>query len=75
VCRRRRGLAGDWATGAPAGSICGDTDRPAGDWAEAVGEVLVPRTGMWCSHLGGLPSPAQLAVVRSILSRHGVAVP
>lgn len=67
-----RGLGGGWGSDCPAGSICGDTDRPAGDWAEAVGELLVPGTDLWSSQLGGPPSPAQLELVRAILGSHGV---
>ena len=69
-----RGLQGDWGSWCPRGAVCGDTDRPAGDWAEAVGEVLVPGTGMWCSELGAEPTPEQLGLVRSILASRGVAV-
>lgn len=68
-----RGFGGDWGHFCPYGTICGDTDRPAGDWAEAVGELLVPGTDMWCSQLGAPPTVEQLALVRDILAAHGVA--
>jgi len=70
----QRGLPSGWGSWCPAGTTCGDEDRPAGDWAEAVGELLVPGTGMWDGNLAGPPSPADLDVLRSILSAHGAPV-
>lgn len=69
-----RGLRGGWGNECPAGQICADMDRPAGDWAEAVGELLVPGTDLWDSNLGGLPDDDQLALVASILAGHGIIV-
>lgn len=68
-----RDITSLWEGDCPLGLVCGDTDRPAGDWAEAVGELLVPGTGLWDSALGGAPSAGQLDVVREILRTHGLA--
>jgi hypothetical protein len=70
----QRGLTGDWGNTCPSGQLCDDLARPAGDWAEAVGEVLVPATGMWACLLGDAPTDDEAALLRSILARHGVAI-